>query len=87
MTDKTKPTPEQLAFHEEVKTLLLKHQEQVNEVAVAAILSQVAGSTLAISMVYDGLHTKQAVDIIVGNAKLGIETGLNMIHAGAGNPS
>lgn len=76
-----KPTPEQLAFHEELKGILNKHQQAIGELAISAILCQVAGSVIAISMVYDGLPISSAVDTLVENAKLGINTGLEMIEA------
>lgn len=75
------PTPEQLAFHEELKGILNKHQQVIGELAISAILCQVAGSVIAISMVYDGLPIRSAVDTLVENAKLGINTGLEMIEA------
>lgn len=77
----TQPTPEQLAFHEEVKSILDKHQTVIGEMAMVAILAQVAGSVIAIPMVYDGLSTREAADTIVHNARLGIQTGLDMIEA------
>lgn len=77
----TAPTLEEQAFHEELKSILDKHQQAIGEIAMVAIMSQVAGSIAAISMVYDGLSTKDIADTIVQNARIGMQTGLNMIEA------
>lgn len=81
------PTPEQLAFHEELKGILDKHQQAVGELALAAILVQTAGSVIAIPMVYEGLTASSAIKTLNDNMRLGIETGLDMIEAVQRKPS
>lgn len=77
----TAPTQAEQAFHEELKSILDKHQQAIGEIAMVAIMSQVAGSIAAISMVYDGLSTRDIADTIVQNARIGMQTGLDMIEA------
>lgn len=75
------PTPEQLAFHEEVKSILDKHQAILGELPMVAILAQVAGSIGAITMLFDGLTQSSLEQTIAHNARIGINTGVTMIHA------
>lgn len=75
----TEPTPAQLAFHEDLKAVLVEHEQRIGTVALTAILSQVAGSTIAISMVYDHMPATKAVEVIIENAKRGMESCLSTI--------
>lgn len=75
----SKITPEDTAFHEELKALLAKHQEGMRTTHLAAILAQVAGSTIAIEMAYDGMHTDVAIGMLDANARIGITSGLQVI--------
>lgn len=75
----TEPTLAQLAFYEDLKAVLVEHEQHIGTVALAAILSQVAGSTIAILMVYDHMPASKAVDVIIENAKRGMERGLSII--------
>lgn len=75
----TEPTPAQLAFHEDLKDVLIKHEQHIGTAAITAILSQVAGSTIAFSMVYDHMPATKAVEVIIENAKRGMASGLSSI--------
>jgi hypothetical protein len=72
-------TPEDHAFHEDLKEVLMKHQEGLRTTHIVAILAQVAGSTVAIEMAYEGMHVDIALSMIDANARIGITTGLQMI--------
>lgn len=69
------PTAEHLAFHEELKGILDKHQQAIGEIHIVAIMSQVAGSVGAIAMFYDGLTRSALEQTIAQNARMGIGPG------------
>lgn len=75
----SKLTPEDHAFRDDLKAVLMKHQKGLRTTHIVAILAQAAGRTIAIEMAYEGMHTDIALGMIDANARVGITTGLAML--------